>query len=54
MSHRKHAAGAASLRSGVAAYARAAQTAAPDGGGAEIIPPGFPKLSSGKTIDLSV
>ncbi|HTH16222.1 MAG TPA: hypothetical protein VL974_06185 [Magnetospirillum sp.] len=45
---------AGSVRSGLEAYARAARTASPDIGNAEIIPPDFPRLSSGRALDLTV
>ncbi|MCR6633118.1 MAG: hypothetical protein NVV74_25465 [Magnetospirillum sp.] len=45
----------ASLRSGLQAYARAAGTSAADEtGGAEILPPSFPRLASGRRVDLTV
>lgn len=44
-----------SAGAGVAAYARAANTAAPQqNGAAEVLPPSYPRLSSGRAIDLTV
>lgn len=47
-------AGAPAMQSGIRAYNRFAAGAESGGGGAEVLPPGFPRLSSGRAVDLSV
>lgn len=45
---------AASVSSGVQAYARAAGAGLTDSNGAEVLSPSFPRLSSGRAVDLTV
>lgn len=44
----------ASVSSGVQAYARAAGAGLTDSNGAEVLSPSFPRLSSGRAVDLTV
>lgn len=46
-------AGATAMQSGIRAYNRFG-AGAESGDGAEVLPPGFPRLSSGRAVDLSV
>jgi len=48
------AAGSQSLRSGLEAYGRAAATAVNDNPAVEVLSPSFPRLASGRRVDLSV
>lgn len=45
---------ATALRTGAEAYGRAASIAVNDNPGIEVLSPSFPRLSSGRTLDLSV
>lgn len=47
-------ASASSVKSGIQAYNRAAGTTVAQDGAAEVLPPSFPRLSSGRAVDLVV